>query len=419
MVQFDLIHFVKNISEQYTMRDISILHDLLKNQCPNLHQKRLSSLMVAVQSLLDGQQLSLTELGRKISGPVSAKHNIKRIDRLLGNQALYSERLDIYRWHANLLCGANPMPIVLIDWSDVREQMRHQTLRASISFEGRSVILYERVFPFSQYNSPVSHNPFLRELATILPKRCCPLIITDAGYRNTWFREVEKLGWFWLGRLRGEVGFRESGQSKWRSNKTFYPSANEKARYLGFGDLGRKSPIEAYLHLFKARSKGRKDQRSSKAGRHHNAQQNYRDSSKEPWLLATNLPAESMTSKQLVNLYAKRMQIEESFRDIKSPQYGLGLRHSNTRCTKRFDILLLIAMLAEWVLRLIGFIATKHNWARQFQANTIRNRPVLSLIRLGREVRKRSQHYQIKEDDILWAIRHYIERIHETGMPKL
>ena len=33
------------------MRDISILHDLLKNQCPNLHQKRLSSLMVAVQSL--------------------------------------------------------------------------------------------------------------------------------------------------------------------------------------------------------------------------------------------------------------------------------------------------------------------------------------------------------------------------------
>jgi hypothetical protein len=71
-----------------------------------------------------------------------------------------------------------------------------------------------------------------------------------------------------------------------------------------------------------------------------------------------------MTSKQLVNLYAKRMQIEESFRDIKSPQYGLGLRHSNTRCTKRFDILLLIAMLAEWVLRLIGFIATKHNWAR-------------------------------------------------------
>jgi len=400
MALFDLIHFAKNIPEQHTMRDISILHDLLNNQCPNLHQKRLSSLMVAVQSLLDGQQLSLTELGRNTIGAVAAKHNNKRIDRLLGNHALHNERFDIYRWHARLLCGANPMPIILIDWSDVREQMRHQTLRASVSFEGRSVILYERVFPFSQYNSPVSHNPFLRELAAILPERCCPLR-------------------FWLGRVRGEVGFREQGQSKWRSNKSFYPSANTRARYLGTGELGRKSPINACLHLFKAKSKGRKDQRSSKAGRHHNAQQNYRDSSKEPWLLATNIPAESLSSKKLVNLYAKRMQIEESFRDIKSPQYALGLRHSRTRCPKRFDMLLLIAMLAEWLLRLIGIIAHKHNWQYAFQANTVRNRPVLSLIRLGREVRKRRRDYPVSITEIRWAITQYIRRVHVTGVPEL
>ncbi|MDO6560065.1 hypothetical protein, partial [Paraglaciecola chathamensis] len=36
------------------MHDISILHDLLKKQCRNLHAKRLSSLMIATQSLLDG-----------------------------------------------------------------------------------------------------------------------------------------------------------------------------------------------------------------------------------------------------------------------------------------------------------------------------------------------------------------------------
>ena len=32
---------------------------------------------------------------------------------------------------------------------------------------------------------------------------------------------------------------------------------------------------------------------------------------------------------------------------------------------------------------------------------------------------KRSQLYQISDDEIRWAIRHYIERIHETGMLKL
>lgn len=38
--------------------------------------------------------------------------------------------------------------------------------------------------------------------------------------------------------------------------------------------------------------------------------------------------------KQLVRLYAKRMQIEETFRDLKSPAYGLGLRQSRTSCPK-------------------------------------------------------------------------------------
>ena len=420
MVLFDLINFAKNQPDNNTMRDIHILHDLLKKQCPNLHAKRLSSLMVATQSLLDGQQLSLTELGRNIAGSVAPKHNIKRIDRLLGNRQLHNERLDIYRWHARLLCGANPMPVVLVDWSDVREKLRHLTLRASVSVQGRSVTLYERVFSFGEYNSPVSHNPFLRELASILPPGCCPLIVTDAGYRNPWFREVEKHGWFWLGRVRGDVGFKRDGQALWRSNKSFYPNANSRAKYLGCGELGRKNPLHAHLHLYKAKPKHRKDKRSSKAGRNHTAQQSYIAGSKEPWLLATNLPEHvKFNSKQLVTLYARRMQIEETFRDIKSPQYGMGLRHSNSRCTKRFDILLLIVMLAEWLLRLLGLIAQQQHWERAFQANTIHHRRVLSIIRLGREVRKRASDYKISEAQIRWAIGQYIGWVHKEGRPIL
>ncbi|WP_372122834.1 transposase [Vibrio pomeroyi] len=50
---------------------------------------------------------------------------------------------------------------------------------------------------------------------------------------------------------------------------------------------------------------------------------------------------------QTTNLYAKHMQIEEVFRDLKSTAYGFALRHNRTRCIKRLDILLLIALLAE------------------------------------------------------------------------
>ena len=58
MVLFDLINFAKNQLDNNTIRDISILHGLLKKQCPNLHAERLSSLVIATQSLLDDQQLS-------------------------------------------------------------------------------------------------------------------------------------------------------------------------------------------------------------------------------------------------------------------------------------------------------------------------------------------------------------------------
>jgi len=56
------------------------------------------------------------------------------------------------------------MPIILVDWSDVREQ----TLRASISVQGRSMTLYERSFLFEDYNAHRSHNAFLAELANFL-----------------------------------------------------------------------------------------------------------------------------------------------------------------------------------------------------------------------------------------------------------
>lgn len=128
------------------MCNIHILHDLLKKQCHQIHQKRLNSLMVATKFLLDGNQLSLTQLGSNITGRVAPEHNIKRINRLLGHLHLAQDKMVIYQWHARYLCSANPMPIILVDWSDVREELRIITLRASISVQGCSVTLYERTF---------------------------------------------------------------------------------------------------------------------------------------------------------------------------------------------------------------------------------------------------------------------------------
>ncbi len=112
--------------------------------CPELHLKRLNSLTLACHALLDCKTLTLTELGRNLPTKARTKHNIKRIDRLLGNRHLHKERLAVYRWHASFICSGNTMPIVLVDWSDIREQKRLMVLRASVALHGRSVTLYEK-----------------------------------------------------------------------------------------------------------------------------------------------------------------------------------------------------------------------------------------------------------------------------------
>ncbi|WP_249364798.1 transposase [Pseudoalteromonas rubra] len=79
--------------------------------------------------------------------------------------------------------------------------------------------------------------------------------MTDAGYRNTWFRQVDKKGWFWLGRVRGKVTYQHNNSEDWHVNQALYPSATPRGRYIGEVKLGRKSPINCHLHLYKTKKK--------------------------------------------------------------------------------------------------------------------------------------------------------------------
>jgi hypothetical protein len=55
-----------------------------------------------------------------------------------------------------------------------------------------------------------------------------------------------------------------------------------------------------------------------------------------------------------VTLYAKRMQIERSFRDLKSHRYGAAFEDTLTRDPRRLEMLLLIHMLATLAAWLEG-----------------------------------------------------------------
>ena len=77
------------------------------------------------------------------------------------------------------------------------------------------------------------------------------------------------------------------------------------------------------------------------------------------------------------------MQIEESFRDMKNRRSGFSLRDSRTNNAKRLSILMLINTLSQLVVWLVGSAGQSRNLHRGLQANTVRDRNVLSTFFVG------------------------------------
>lgn len=101
------------------MHALSILHRLLSENLPAIHAKRLASLLAAVEAAVLGSRLTLSDLGRGLTGPVAVKHNIKRIDRLLGNSLLQVEAPRLYEVLIRQCLAGISMPLIIIDWSDL------------------------------------------------------------------------------------------------------------------------------------------------------------------------------------------------------------------------------------------------------------------------------------------------------------
>ena len=103
-------------------------------------------------------------------------------------------------------------------------------------------------------------------------------------------------------------------------------------------------------------------------------------------MIVTNLPEQMAKAKNVINIYKTRMQIEESFRDIKSHQFGLSMRYSLTRNQQRLTNLLLVGMLAAYITLILGHQAEKLKLHFRYQANTVKNRRVLSFQYLALQI---------------------------------
>ena len=305
---------------------------------------------------------------------------------MLGNKHLHEERMDIYKALAERFLQPFSSPVILIDWSQINEEAGFHILRASLASKGRAITIYEEVHPKSKSHNRAVHGDFLRNLNQIIPVNITPLLVTDAGFKNPWFKQVESLGWNWLGRIRHFTQFRFDNDDCWKQCRSMNTEARSVAQTLGPIELAKRNAIPCYAHIFKKKLKGRTKKNQGKRTSQRTNSRSYSAREREPWFLVTNLNLQQLNSAKAVKIYATRMQIEESFRDNKNQRIGLSLKESKSRNEKRLEVLLLVVFLTTHLFWLMGLQAFRAGIVTHYQANTVRKKAVLSMFNLGLQV---------------------------------
>ena len=364
-----------------SLHAMSLLDTWLQRNAVIGYRARVHALVRVVGALLSGGKLALTHLGRHRGSRAFVKHHIKAADRLLGNRHLHRERDGVYGALARMVLGGVARPLILVDWAHSALEHKQLIIKAVVPVKGRAISLYEEVHPVHRYNSPRTHRRFLQRLHAVLPERCRPIIVTETGFRGPWFRDVEALGWDWVGRIRDRIKYLKPDTRRWCFINSLYRKATTRVRHIGWRCLSRRHRCWCRLYLVRAWCRGPGRPRKRRAYR-----ANYRQLHRTPWLLATSLPHQCGAGARIKRIYAQRMQIKETIRDLKCYRSGFALRYARTKRPERLEALLLIAALATLILWLLGLAASERQWHRHFQANAERRRNVPSMMFGGQEL---------------------------------
>lgn len=353
-----------------------------------MHAARAQALIKAVQALLASRRLILMDMARAWPDADQVRAPLKCLDRLLSNSHLHEQREALYAQMIGWLVRT-ASPIILVDWSTLHGDCRWYLLRAAVPVGGRTITLLDMVFPEASYGTVKAERKFLERLKALMPRGVKPILVTDAGFRAPWFRNVARMGWRYVGRLRHHTKIKFPGKA-WQDNRKLLPKASHTPQRFNAVSMVAGNPLPVDLVLYRKTRAGR-----VQLNRYGNAKRSAREvmarrREREPWLLVVCSALGQLSAQQIVSIYAKRMQIEESFRDLKCERFGCGFYYSLTRKPERIAMLLLIHALAGFVTWLASLSMTELDTRRYAGVLSERARRHYSVFRIAWEALKRS-----------------------------
>lgn len=325
-----------------------------------MHEKRRATLALCVLAAIGMRGVGVLALGRSLAARTSPKHSIKRVWRFLRNAAV---ELDAVA--GALLRSMAPVGgplVVLVDWTELHP---HIQLVFALPRDGRALAFLSHTIAHDggERSRARAEEQSLERLARIVEPGRQVILVADRGFATPhWLDAIERRGWHYVQRFPRHVIVEVEQYTGALYELPVRRGTN--AKDFGCGAVGQERPRQARLVVRYARD------------------------AKEPWLLVTNLS--DALPIHIVQLYQRRMWIEEMFRDWKNRQWGMGLDAVRLCEPDRHDRLFLIVALAYYFLSACGAYAEKRGLAKQLKANTVTIR-VMTLLRLGRQLLNRQR----------------------------
>jgi hypothetical protein len=320
-----------------------------------LHGARVMALGNAVAGVVRAAGLAIHAIGRAYAtlANIEPRHGIKQVDRLLSSRVSMEDAL---RCWVQFVVADHPSIVLAMDWTDF-EADDHVTLYvAMVTTNGRALPLAWKTVKKSALAGQQSRleEEMIERLHDWLPKNTRVTLLADRGFgRVELYRLLDSLHWDYVIRFKQDV-LVDDGQGTCQKAAAWVPP-NGRIRVLSGASVTARRIETAAVVVVKAKRM------------------------KEPWCLATSL---QLTGQEIVRLYGRRFTVEETFRDTKDLNFGMGLSATHIRRADRRDRLLLLVALAHSLLSLLGVASERSGMDRTLKANTVKRR-THSLFRQG------------------------------------
>lgn len=336
------------------IRTYHTMFNKIQHIIPTGHAYRERNLAWFLTGVFHSRSVHTSKVANKIPGQAKRESRSRRLSRFLDNG-----KFRVRSWYhpiaTHLLQEAAKAGLIRLIIDATKVAQNHQLLMVALAYRRRALpIAWTWIRGARGHSSGTTQAALLSYVHHLMPPATAVIVTGDSEFTPLQAL-LESWGWFYVLRQKGSHLYRQRPDEAWQRVDTLVTMPGQQ-RWLSDIELTQKHRHPCNFLAY------------------------WRRGEKQPWLLATNLPA----AKQTKHHYKVRMWIEEMFGDFKSN--GADLEQSRLQHFLRLSRLtLVVALLYVWLL---AFGATTIKSGKRHLVDRVDRRD-LSIYRIGYDMLER------------------------------